>query len=58
MSQILFSDDSSENDISKFVARRIEMSGRWITKEEKDRNVQVAYDAAGMQRQKEYVPYI
>ena len=58
MSQILFSDDSSENDISKFVACKIEMSGRWITKEEKDRNVQVAYDAAGMQRQKEYVPYI
>ena len=57
MSNILLV-DKSEQEIIKIITSKIEMSDRWITKEEKDRNVQIASEAAGMQKQKEFTPYV
>lgn len=57
MSNILLNDNLSERGISKSITSKIEMSGKWITKEEKDRNVQIASEAAGIQKQKEFIPY-
>lgn len=56
MSNILLV-DKSEEEISQIITREVTMSGKWITKEEKDRNVQIASEAAGMQKQREFIPY-
>ena len=56
MSNILLV-DKSEKEISQIITREVTMSGKWITKEEKDRNVQIASEAAGMQKQREFIPY-
>lgn len=57
MSSILLI-DKTEKEIVKIITSKIEMSGKWITKEEKDRNVQIASEAAGMQKQREFTPYL
>ena len=57
MSNILLI-DKSEKEILKIITGKIEMSGKWITKDEKDRNVQIASEAAGMQKQREFTPYL
>lgn len=58
MESILFVDNKSEKEIIKIISSKIEMSGKWITKEEKNKNVQTASEAAGMQKQREFIPYI
>ena len=57
MSNILLI-DKSEKEILEIITGKIEMSGKWITKDEKDRNVQIASEAAGMQKQREFTPYL
>ena len=58
MESILFSDNKSEKEIVRIISSKIEMGGKWITKEEKDRSVQIASEAAGMQKQREFTPYL
>lgn len=58
MSQILLNDNKSENEIADIVIHKINMSGKWITKDEKDRNIKIASEAAGMQKQREFTPYV
>lgn len=41
----------------KLIAK-IENSGQWITKNEKEKSVRIAASAAGMQKQKEFTPYL
>lgn len=57
MSQLLFIDTKSESEISQNIISKMNMSGKWISKEEKDRNVQIVAEAAGMQKQREFIPY-
>ena len=49
--------DKPEKEISKAIINKVSMDGKWISKEEKDRNIQFAHEAAGMQKQKEFTPY-
>lgn len=58
MESILFADNKSEKEIVRIISNKIEMGGKWITKEEKDRSVQIASEAAGMQKQREFTPYL
>lgn len=58
MSQILLNDNKSENEISDIIIYKINISGKWITKDEKDRNARIASEAAGMQKQREFTPYV
>lgn len=57
MSNVLL-DDKPEKEIAKNIVSKIEMSGKWITKEDKNRDVQIASEAAGMRKQKEFTAYV
>lgn len=58
MEYILFFDEKSEKEISKIIIDKIKSVGSWITKEEKNRGVKIALEAAGMQKQREFIPYV
>lgn len=58
MENILYLDNISPNELVRIITSKIEIGGRWIPKEEKDRNVRIASEAAGMQKQREFVPYV
>lgn len=58
MEYILFFDEKSEKEISKIIIDKIKSVGSWITKEEKNRGVKIASEAAGMQKQREFIPYV
>lgn len=57
VSQVLYYDDRSEKEIARIFISKIDISGRWITKEEKDRGIQIASELAGMSKQREFIPY-
>ena len=44
-----------ENRRKKF--GKIKKGGKWIPKEEKNRGVKIAVEAAGMQKRREFIPY-
>lgn len=58
MGYVLFQDEKSKQDIARIIINKINMNGKWITKEEKDKGVKIALEAAGMQRQREFIPYV
>lgn len=58
MAYVLFLDSISPSELIQIITSKIEIGGRWIPKEEKDRNVRIASEAAGMQKQKEFIPYV
>lgn len=58
MAGILYSDNISPDGLIRMITSKIEIGGQWIPKEEKDRNVRIASEAAGMQKQREFVPYV
>ena len=39
------------------LAGKIKKGGKWIPKEEKNRGVKIAVEAAGMQKRREFIPY-
>ena len=57
LESILLVDNIPEKEIIKTIAKKIEMSGRWMTKEEKNRGIRIASQVAGMQKQREFLPY-
>lgn len=58
MANILYLDNISSDELIRRITSKIEIGGQWIPKEEKDRNVRLASEAAGMQKQREFVPYV
>ena len=55
-SKYLFDEDLLK-DSPYIFTMKIDMSGRWITKAEKDENAKIAVEAAGQQKQREFTPY-
>lgn len=54
---ILYIDNLSPDQLTKIITSKIELSGHWVTKSDKDKNIKIASEAAGMQKQKEFIPY-
>ena len=54
---VLFIDGKSEKEISEIIIGKIKKGGKWIPKEEKNRGVKIAVEAAGMQKRREFIPY-
>lgn len=56
ISKILFDEDLLIKS-PYILTGKIDISGRWITKAEKDENARIAAFAAGQQKQREFIPY-